>query len=63
MFQDEFANMRIKIREIMEENLRLHNELKKSVMEEIASDIDLQKVTENKLIFTAVFCRTFCNII
>ncbi|KAL4237828.1 serologically defined colon cancer antigen 8 [Mactra antiquata] len=45
--KDEFASMRIKIREILEENQRLHEELKKSVMEEIMLDGDVQAVTAN----------------
>lgn len=43
--KDEFATVRIKIRDVLEENQRLHEELKKSVMEEITMDADFQKMT------------------
>lgn len=42
--KDEFASVRIKIKDILSENQQLHEELKKSVMEEIMLDSDLLKV-------------------
>ncbi|XP_053409241.1 serologically defined colon cancer antigen 8 homolog [Mercenaria mercenaria] len=43
--KDEFATVRIKIRDILEENQRLHEELKKSAIEEINMDAEFQKIT------------------
>ncbi|WAR19801.1 SDCG8-like protein [Mya arenaria] len=42
--KDEFASVRIKIRDVIEENHRLHEALKHSVMEEIGDDMELNKV-------------------
>jgi len=44
VLQDEFASVRVKIRDILEENQRLHEALKHSVMEEIGADLDQHKV-------------------
>ena len=44
VIQDEFAAIRIRIKDVLDENARLHEELKRSVMEEIAIDPDLIKV-------------------
>ncbi|KAH3848255.1 hypothetical protein DPMN_090614 [Dreissena polymorpha] len=43
--KDEFASVRIKIRDVLEENQRLHEALKHSVMEEIGADLDMNKMT------------------
>lgn len=43
-FQDELANLRAKLSEIIEENKRLHEELKTSILQEIVGEnIDLEK--------------------